>query len=390
FYVWASYLGVFARSNASLDRRLKDHDEIQQLVIRLLSLIDQNLRWGMFVLSRCGRALNIQGTSKDALDAVESSIDRLDHLGVTIRQYSTAGLSARVIAFAAKNHDPAFEELALRMQLARSISRRRQRLKYIMQHQEKLAERDLDHDHSPAHPPLGPIVDVVDSGKREKEPRNAKTVKFHMPAESTTPAQRTGDDIRSETHASTFRATPSRIARLREEDSRSEGAKSTTTFAANDEDNYPEPPVKKDGGPDPICDYCNRRLKKADLGKRAWQHVQHWEHDIEPYVCISEECSDRPPFRNLQDWRTHMTQAHSPSWTSEIHRPLFWSCDIDHDDVLDFQNKVDFDAHLKACHGEHYMPSDLPAITEMCETMRPRPPYLCPLCGSLPEKLTAR
>lgn len=85
-----------------------------------------------------------------------------------------------------------------------------------------------------------------------------------------------------------------------------------------------------------------------------------------------------------------MTQAHSPSWTSEIHKPVLWSCDVDHDDAEEFQNKANFDAHLKTCHEEHYTTSELLAIAEMSEITRPRQLYLCPLCDSLPEKLTAR
>ena len=47
FYVWASYLGVFAHPSASLDKRLEYSDEIRSLVIQLLSLIRRNLEFGM-------------------------------------------------------------------------------------------------------------------------------------------------------------------------------------------------------------------------------------------------------------------------------------------------------------------------------------------------------
>lgn len=46
FDVWASYLGVFANPNASLDKRLECSDEIQNLVVQLLSLMRRNLEFG--------------------------------------------------------------------------------------------------------------------------------------------------------------------------------------------------------------------------------------------------------------------------------------------------------------------------------------------------------
>ena len=48
FEVWASYLGVFATLNASLDKRLEYSDEIQNLVVQLLSLMRSNLEFGTF------------------------------------------------------------------------------------------------------------------------------------------------------------------------------------------------------------------------------------------------------------------------------------------------------------------------------------------------------
>lgn len=143
-----------------------------------------------------------------------------------------------------------------------------------MRHQEKLAQKDLDHDRSEANAPLASVVGAVNIGEKEREPRNAKTVKFQMPTESTThiePVRHTGDDIRSDTDVSTFRPTSSFIARETRNDSQPVGAKSTTTFVANDEDNYPKPPVKKVGGPNPKCDCCSRRLEEAELGKRGWR-----------------------------------------------------------------------------------------------------------------------
>lgn len=49
FEVWASYLGIFAPYDVSLDRRLEYSEEIRSLVIQLLSLMRRNLDFGMFL-----------------------------------------------------------------------------------------------------------------------------------------------------------------------------------------------------------------------------------------------------------------------------------------------------------------------------------------------------
>jgi hypothetical protein len=53
FEVWASYLGVFARYDVSLDRRLEYSEEIRDLVMQLLSLMRRNLDFGMFPWVPC-------------------------------------------------------------------------------------------------------------------------------------------------------------------------------------------------------------------------------------------------------------------------------------------------------------------------------------------------
>ncbi len=46
FTAWSAYLGVFARQNLCLDRRLQHHPELQDLVLRLLDILRINLVQG--------------------------------------------------------------------------------------------------------------------------------------------------------------------------------------------------------------------------------------------------------------------------------------------------------------------------------------------------------
>jgi len=43
FWAWATGLGVFAEHDLSLDRKLRDHSDVQELVIRLLDLLRTGL-----------------------------------------------------------------------------------------------------------------------------------------------------------------------------------------------------------------------------------------------------------------------------------------------------------------------------------------------------------
>jgi dynamin-binding protein len=46
FATWTAFLGVFAESKICLDRRLRHHVEIQEQVLRLLDVVERNLRFG--------------------------------------------------------------------------------------------------------------------------------------------------------------------------------------------------------------------------------------------------------------------------------------------------------------------------------------------------------
>lgn len=43
FSAWAAFLGVFAVPDMCLDRRLRNHTEVQDLVLRLLDIMKRNL-----------------------------------------------------------------------------------------------------------------------------------------------------------------------------------------------------------------------------------------------------------------------------------------------------------------------------------------------------------
>ncbi len=59
---------------------------------------------------------------------------------------------------------------------------------------------------------------------------------------------------------------------------------------------------------------------------------RHVEIDLKLYACISEECVEPPQlFARFDEWKRHMDAEHSHNWIQEIHRPLNWCCEIDHE-----------------------------------------------------------
>jgi hypothetical protein len=53
FAAWWEYLGVFAESKANLDRRLRHHPYVRDLVLRLLIILRRNLRFCEFIIASC-------------------------------------------------------------------------------------------------------------------------------------------------------------------------------------------------------------------------------------------------------------------------------------------------------------------------------------------------
>lgn len=49
FTTWAAFLGVFADPKVCLDRRLRHHVELQDLVVRLLDTIENNLTYCTYI-----------------------------------------------------------------------------------------------------------------------------------------------------------------------------------------------------------------------------------------------------------------------------------------------------------------------------------------------------
>lgn len=237
----------------------------------------------------------LKGTASEALDAIEATITRLNRLGSTIRRYSTSSLEARVRGFTARYGDENYTTFAklivqfrymtaptsLQEHLAVSMSARRQRLRYISQHQATLAGREQKAQKKQDQPDmvtsllpaLGPIAEEEHSENlAPTEPiRNRKKRAFRSSQNNPLLKKFAPSDMDSK--ASTFKPPLVVVAQLQRGDGASvvSSSKNSKTFMAEDLENYPEAPHRELGKPAPSCPFCFKPLEDSELKLRKWQ-----------------------------------------------------------------------------------------------------------------------
>ena len=79
-----------------------------------------------------------------------------------------------------------------------------------------------------------------------------------------------------------------------------------------------------------------------------------------------------------------MDEHHSTNWVEEIHKPLGWCCDVEHDDLY-FDDEDEYDLHVQETHPEYE--AEKAELKEWGELQRERPPYTCPICNCVPDEL---
>ncbi|KAI8712786.1 NACHT domain-containing protein [Fusarium sp. LHS14.1] len=340
---WCFNLGVFAPPAASLDQTLRYSDEIRGFVMQLLLMLRRNLEF-IKIQGQPKDSLRstkprpnenegvsveeLEGTVEEALQAIMAVLQRLDRLGTTIRKHSASSLSSRLKSFAEQENDEKYRLLAtnivafkypmatpsLRTQLVEAMTDRGQRLRYIRQRQQKTAAKDRQglktrNQHNPNtsnHKPSDFESDQPMSKTR------AATLRDQGDSRSSgnTTSQDTGTT--PSTDSWEFLPTSSAMERTRCDGSKSviSSLEANTTRMVGDLNNYPEPPTHEEWSQDPKCPTCWSQLKESELEDKKWR--RHVDTDLEPYVCISEEC--RKPlqfFADLSLWENHMRNQHS-------------------------------------------------------------------------------
>lgn len=108
-------------------------------------------------------------------------------------------------------------------------------------------------------------------------------------------------------------------------------------------------------------------------------HRQHLDKDLQPYVCMSEQCKEPVRFfAHSGHWIEHMRGMHKANWTQEIHSTV-WVCDILHSEKH-FDEKEDFENHLKNDHDPPPTDAQCFALVRRKKKSAIREPSFCPLC----------
>ncbi|KAH7230802.1 hypothetical protein B0J15DRAFT_575327 [Fusarium solani] len=119
-----------------------------------------------------------------------------------------------------------------------------------------------------------------------------------------------------------------------------------------------------------VCQFCFYALPVRDVVQESKWRL-HVKNDLDPYVCLFEECDSPEKLYNHSDaWLKHMKQ-HAVRWrcTSKSHPAIV--CDT----------KEDYINHLKTNHGDKFNDAQLGVLAD--RNGRATGPLFtsCPLCG---------
>jgi hypothetical protein len=111
----------------------------------------------------------------------------------------------------------------------------------------------------------------------------------------------------------------------------------------------------------------------------------HFNKDLEPYVCISEECQDPPIyFSTISKWQKHMKTIHTTHWAQEVHKTKVWYCEMSHasqSGLKQYNSAEELDQHLSADHSDILTPSKIKTKLRRNVLSQSRGPGICPLCN---------
>jgi len=286
FALWAAHVGVFARRSQSLDRRLRDHLDLQDLAARLLDILRRSLQQcatevsadtedkGLGSDSRQPRPGS--GVGPEALRAVDDTLKRLTRLGVTIRQSSHSRIEERAKKFTSDSDLESFSHLcaaaiqflyprihqSLKNHLSKSMTDRYARLLFLNSRHKKLGtRREQKTDALPIHenPEILPT-----SSAHVPQPARALTnlVLRNLAQASNAPSE---SDL-SSVNIQQIRA------RLRQPDEPSVASRKTKSVRVN-QGSYPKLPDPRNGRIF-TCDWCTEPLNRTKLSGSDWRFVE--------------------------------------------------------------------------------------------------------------------
>ncbi|KAJ5560392.1 hypothetical protein N7513_002791 [Penicillium frequentans] len=389
FAAWAAFLGVFAESRICLDHRLRRHVEIQDQVLLLLDLVQRNLTF-LFEPDHSPERMEMESldeikqlqVSISSLEAISGAIERLNHLGIAIRQSSVTSQTTKTRKFAETFDFTSFEEIAnlslrtlytdasegLLEQLTRCMTETYALFLRRKSRQERLK---APRNQIMLSPIQGQSATDANVGSPTKTENQVPEPGRYLNSEGlrSTPPRAFYKLPHSEPTSVDTQEVKSKFRKMLSPCSKAK----TISILVNRVD-YPQPTKGS-----LTCDWCFSPLPTDSLVGVNWRH--HVNEDHKPYVCISEKCSESlPRYATSTQWFQHMLTTHGQNWHQEVHAPWSWVCPLGREQGAAFSKPFDLVAHLKECHEDGLSESAIQAMSKQSRVRCPRPRDMCPLC----------
>ncbi|KAF3019352.1 hypothetical protein E8E14_010724 [Neopestalotiopsis sp. 37M] len=119
-----------------------------------------------------------------------------------------------------------------------------------------------------------------------------------------------------------------------------------------------------------ICPYCCWTLSARDMrNETKWQ--EHLRYDLDPYVCLFENCEKADElYTHSEPWLRHMKQ-----------HALRWTCTAKSHLPFKFDEKRDYEEHMRTTHKGAFTDAQLSAVAERIGKTTGPLFQSCPLCG---------
>ncbi|KAK2882508.1 hypothetical protein FQN49_000274 [Arthroderma sp. PD_2] len=434
FQIWASNIGVFADVRSSLDYRLREADDIRKLTVQIITSIHDCLgscnhhlahflavknsfqngdkpsvpvqedgislpinidrsqdRSGLEALSDSGSASDEDGNHEELVFLVRDSIDWLHRLSNSIRDASSLGHYKRAKKFPLKDpNDPHGKDLSstfvsaydkiigrqfpgldekIRLRLAEGVVLRRKRILYRRERQQKW---ELRHEtYTRKQPGVTKAPEGSAISRATTTPRSPTVKEAEAEAEVASP------NVNTPSRLSATTLQPSKVKRTRPA---STIASSTNTSPLNphDKDLIPALPAEAKKDKDFVCPYCCVIISSDDALKRG-KWPQHIQKDLDPYICLFNEClatgEDLLLFSTREDWLDHMRAEHC----------MRWHCVIGNHEPKAFPTEDDFITHMKYQHPGSFDEESLTFVA--ASSARPLDEVFGPNCPFCSESL---
>ncbi|WAO95821.1 C3H1-type domain-containing protein [Fusarium falciforme] len=424
FSSWATSIGVFAPGSASMDHRLRYASEVQSVVTGLLESLNYRVQTCSKVLTQLAESstTDVSTTTNDRFGQsfldIAAEITRLNKISNTIRRASKDTQALKASNFQIKDEEgenveplllshfehhigdwfPGISE-TIRQRLARAMLLRRKRILYRRHRQGNTSIRSentisqasvtLPDAQPKAESSLQATSKIKDQKAAMERPaakvapsqvRSATTLapeKFKMVSSSPSVVSASRTIASGKHQVLTYPPAPGFAAKRRYEKLRSQRiveAAGTTKEPGLRE--LLESDLQAIG--EITCPYCLYALPAAEVfDERKWQN--HVKNDLDPYVCLFEDC-DQPD----------ILYAHSDEWLGHLHQHgKVWRCSS-HREMGPFSTLEDYMKHMRDVHDTKLSDRQLRVVANRNSRKTAKLFPSCPLCGREESEVDGR